>query len=40
MAGLHKNTIKKYIREQEIEDILLDKRSVKDIMLIFKGKLE
>lgn len=29
-VGLNKNTIKNYIREQETEDMLQDKRSVKD----------
>ena len=29
-VGLNKNTIKKYIQEQEIEDKILDKRSLKE----------
>ena len=29
-VGLNKNTIRKYIREQETEDMLQDKRSVKE----------
>ncbi len=29
-VGLNKNTIKNYIREQETEDMLQDKRSVKE----------
>ena len=29
-VGLNKNTIKKYIQEQEIEDKVLDKRSLKE----------
>ena len=36
-VGLNKATIKKYIREQETEDILLDKRSVKEYKDPFKG---
>lgn len=32
-VGLNKNTIKKYIREQEKEDISQDKRSVKEYKL-------
>lgn len=34
---LNKNVIKKYIREQEIEDMLQDKRSVKEYEDPFKG---
>ena len=29
-VGLNKNTIKKYIREQETEDMIQDKRSVRE----------
>ena len=36
-VGLNKNTIKKYIREQEVEDMLQDKRSVKEYEDPFKG---
>lgn len=36
-VGLNKNTIKKYIREQETEDMLLDKRSVKEYNDPFQG---
>ena len=36
-VGLNKNTIKKYIREQETEDMLQDKRSVKGYEDPFKG---
>lgn len=36
-VGLNKNTIKKYIREQETEDMLLDKRIVKEYSDPFKG---
>ena len=36
-VGLNKNTIKKYIREQETEDMLQDKRSVKEYEDPFKG---
>ena len=36
-VGLNKATIKKYIKEQETEDILLDKRSVKEYKDPFKG---
>ena len=28
-VGLNKQTIKKYIREQELEDMIIDKKSVK-----------
>jgi len=35
--GLNKNTIKKYIREQETEDMLQEKRSVKEYEEPFKG---
>ncbi len=34
---LNKNVIKKYIREQEIEDMLQNKRSVKEYEDPFKG---
>lgn len=37
LVGLNKNTIKKYIREKEIEDMLQDKRSVKEYEDPFKG---
>ena len=36
-VGLNKNTIKKYIREQESEDMLQDKRSLKEYVDPFKG---
>lgn len=36
-VGLNKNTIKKYIREQEMEDMIEDKRSVKEYEDPFKG---
>ena len=36
-VGLNKNTIKKYIREQETEDMLLDKRSVREYNDSFQG---
>ena len=36
-VGLNKNTIKKYIREQETEDMLQDKRSMKEYVDPFKG---
>ena len=37
-VGLNKNTIKKYIQEQEIEDRILDKRSMKEYKDPFTGK--
>ena len=37
-VGLNKNTIKKYIQEQETEDKLLDKRSLKEYKDPFTGK--
>ena len=37
-VGLNKNTIKKYIQEQEIEDKVLDKRSLKEYKDPFTGK--
>ena len=37
-VGLNKNTIKKYIQEQEIEDRILDKRSTKEYKDPFTGK--
>ena len=37
-VGLNKNTIKKYIQEQETEDRLLDKRSLKEYKDPFMGK--
>ena len=36
-VGANKNTIKKYIQEQETEDRLLDKRSMKEYKDPFKG---
>ena len=36
-VGLNKQTIKKYIKEQETEDMILDKRSVKEYEDPFKG---
>ena len=36
-VGLNKNTIKKYIQEQEIEDKVQDKRSLKEYVDPFKG---
>lgn len=36
-VGLNKNTIKKYIREQEYEDMTQDKRSLKEYVDPFKG---
>ena len=36
-VGLHKQTIKKYIREQELEDQIKDKRSLKEYKDPFKG---
>ena len=36
-VGLNKQTVKKYIREQESEDMLLDKRSLKEYVDPFKG---
>ncbi len=36
-VGLNKNTIKKYIREQETEDMIQDKRSVKEYEDPFKS---
>ena len=35
---LDKNTIKKYIQEQETEDRLLDKRNMKEYKNPFAGK--
>ena len=37
IVGLNKNTIKKYIREQETEDMIQDKRSVKEYEDPFKS---
>ena len=37
-VGPNKNTIKKYIQEQEIEDKILDKRSLKEYKDPFTGK--
>lgn len=37
ITGLNKNTIKKYIKEQETEDILLDKICVKEYNDSFQG---
>jgi len=36
-VGLNKQTIKKYIREQELEDMTQDKRSLKEYVDPFKG---
>ena len=36
--SVSKNTIKKYIQEQEIEDKILDKRSLKEYKDPFTGK--
>ena len=36
-VGLNKQTIKKYIREQELEDQMQDKRSLKEYKDPFKG---
>ena len=36
-VGLNKNTIKKYIRKQETEDMIQDKRSIKEYEVSFKG---
>jgi putative transposase len=36
-VGLNKQTIKKYIREQDLEDKLKDKRSIKEYKDPFKG---
>ena len=36
-VGLNKQTIKKYIREQELEDMIIDKKSVKEYEDPFKG---
>ena len=36
-VGLNKQTIKKYIREQETEDMVQDKRSLKEYVDPFKG---
>ena len=37
-VGLNKATIKKYIREQELEDRIQDSRSIKEYMDPFKGR--
>ena len=37
-VGLNKNTIKKYIQEQEVEDKIQDKRSLKEYKDPFTGK--
>ena len=37
-VGANKNTIKKYIQEQEEEDKILDKRSLKEYKDPFMGK--
>ena len=37
-VGLNKATIQKYIREQENEDVMLDKTSVKEHEDPFKGR--
>lgn len=36
-VGLNKQTIQKYIREQETEDMIIDKRSVKEYKDPFQG---
>jgi len=36
-AGANKNTIKKYIQEQETEDMIQDKRSTKEYKNLFMG---
>ena len=36
-VGLNKATVKKYIREQEVEDQIQDKRSLKEYVDPFKG---
>lgn len=36
-VGLNKNTVKKYIREQELEDMVQDKKSLKEYVDPFKG---
>jgi putative transposase len=36
-VGLNKNTIKRYIREQELEDMIEDKRSLKEYKDPFQG---
>jgi hypothetical protein len=38
-VGLNKNTIKKYIREQETEDMFLDKRCVREYNELFQGEV-
>ena len=35
--GLNKASVKKYIKEQEMEDVLLDKRSIKEYKDPFQG---
>ncbi len=37
-VGLNKSTIQKYIREQETEDVIVDKTSVKEHEDPFKGR--
>ncbi len=37
-VGLNKNTIKKYIQNQELEDQIEDKRSLKEYKDPFTGK--
>lgn len=39
-VGANKTTIKKYIQEQETEDRILDKRSMKEYKNPFTGKQE
>jgi putative transposase len=36
-VGLNKQTLQKYIREQDLEDMIEDKRSVKEYTDPFKG---
>ena len=38
LVGLNKNTIKKYIQNQELEDKVKEKRSLKDYKDSFTGK--
>jgi len=38
IVGLNKNTIKKYIQEQEDEDRLFGKRCLKEYKDLFTGK--
>ena len=38
IVGLNKETIKKYIQNQELEDQSKDKRSIKEYKELFTGK--